>query len=204
EFLAASSPWLHDYALFAALTRAHAGAPFWNWPPPLRDRAPEALAQAAHELAPEVARIEREQYAFHVQWNQLRAHARSRAVRGVGAHWAVPGGAPDARGGAWLRTPGERLLRGLLAEFSDLPLVAEDLGVITEDVLALKNGFGLPGMRVLQFAFDGDPANAHLPYLHEPDCVAYSGTHDNDTTLGWYSSLDRDTAQRVDYFLRVT
>src|ERR1700730_12484372 len=81
EFLAASGPWLHDYALFEALTRAHGGAPFWSWPPPLRDRAPEALAQAAHELAPEVARIEREQYAFHVQWNQLRAHARSRGVR---------------------------------------------------------------------------------------------------------------------------
>ena len=70
-------------------------------------------------------------------------------------------------------------------------------------MLALKSGFGLPGMRVLQFAFDGDPANAHLSYLHEHDCVAYTGTHDNDTTLGWYASLDRDTAQRVDYFLRV-
>ena len=291
EFLAASSSWLHDYVLFEALTRTHGGAPFWSWPPPLRDRAAEALAQAAHELAPEIARIEREQYAFYVQWNQLRAHARSRGVRLFGdlpfyvgpssvetwahrelfqltptgepaavggvppdyfsdkgqlwgnpvydwqalrrtdfgwwlgrvraqlarmdllridhfralaAHWAVPAGAADARGGAWLSTPGELLLRRLLDEFSDLPLVAEDLGVITEDVLALKNGFGLPGMRVLQFAFDGDPANAHLPYLHERDCVAYTGTHDNDTTLGWYSSLDRDTAQRVDFFLRVT
>src|SRR5256885_8638370 len=81
EFLAASGPWLHDYALFDALTRAHGGAPFWQWPPPLRDRSPEALAQAANELAPEIARIEREQYAFHLQWNQLRAHARTRAVR---------------------------------------------------------------------------------------------------------------------------
>jgi 4-alpha-glucanotransferase len=124
--------------------------------------------------------------------------------RALAAHWAVPAGAADARGGAWLSTPGELLLRRLLDEFSDLPLVAEDLGVITEDVLALKNGFGLPGMRVLQFAFDGDPTNAHLPYLYERDCVAYTGTHDNDTTLGWYQSLDRDTAQRVDYFLRVT
>ena len=291
DFLAVSGPWLHDYALFEALTRAHGGAPFWSWPPPLRDRAAEALAQAAHELAPEIARIEREQYAFYVQWNQLRAHARSRGVRLFGdlpfyvgpssvetwahrelfqltptgepaavggvppdyfsdkgqlwgnpvydwqalrrtdfgwwlgrvraqlarmdllridhfralaAYWAVPAGAADARGGAWLSTPGELLLRRLLDEFSDLPLVAEDLGVITEDVLALKNGFGLPGMRVLQFAFDGDPVNAHVPYLHERDCVAYTGTHDNDTTLGWYSSLDRDTAQRVDFFLRVT
>src|SRR5207253_9296921 len=59
EFLAASGPWLHDYALFEALTRAHGGAPFWQWPPPLRDRSPEALAQAAHELAPDIARIDR-------------------------------------------------------------------------------------------------------------------------------------------------
>src|ERR1700716_2452651 len=81
EFLAASGPWLHDYALFEALTRAHGGAPFWSWPPPLRDRSPEALAQAAQELAPDIARIEREQYAFYVQLHQLRAQTRTRAVR---------------------------------------------------------------------------------------------------------------------------
>jgi 4-alpha-glucanotransferase len=288
EFLAAAGPWLHDYALFEALTRAHHGAPFWSWPAPLRDRAPEALARAGRELAADVARIEREQYAFHLQWNALRAHALSRGVRLFGdlpfyvgpssvetwahrdlfqltatgepaavggvppdyfsdkgqlwgnpvydwqalrrtdfswwlarvraqlarldllrldhfralaAHWAIPAGAPDARSGAWLSTPGEQLLRRLLDEFSDLPLVAEDLGVITEDVLALKNGFALPGMRVLQFAFDGDPGNAHVPYLHERDCVVYTGTHDNDTTLGWYQSLDRDTAERVNFYL---
>ncbi len=291
EFLAASSAWLPDYALFEALTRAHGGAPFWSWPPPLRDREPQALARAGRELAGEVARIEREQYAFHVQWSRLRAHALSRGVRLFGdlpfyvgpssvetwahrelfqltltgepaavggvppdyfspvgqlwgnpvydwqalkrsdfawwlarvraqlarmdllridhfralaAYWTVPAGAPDARGGAWHPTPGELLLRRLLEEFSDLPLVAEDLGVITEDVLALKNGFGIPGMRVLQFAFDGGPDNPHLPYLLERDCVVYTGTHDNDTTLGWYRSLDRDAAQRVDYFLRAT
>src|ERR1700731_2912750 len=78
EFLAASGPWLHDYALFYGLRRAHGGAAFWSWPAPLRARSPEALAQAAQALAPELARIEREQYAFHVQWNRLRAHARPR------------------------------------------------------------------------------------------------------------------------------
>src|SRR5437879_4644808 len=124
--------------------------------------------------------------------------------RALAAYWAVPAGARDARGGAWQHTPGEELLRRILDEFSDLPLVAEDLGLITEDVRALTNGFGLPGMRVLQFAFDGEPDNPHLPYLYDRDCVAYSGTHDNDTTLGWYRSLDRDTAQRGDYFLPAT
>jgi 4-alpha-glucanotransferase len=85
-----------------------------------------------------------------------------------------------------------------------MPLVAEDLGVITEDVLQLKNGFGLPGMRVLQFGFDGAPDNVHVPYRHVRECVVYTGTHDNDTTLGWYTSLDADTRQRVDFYLRVT
>src|SRR4029077_12754444 len=124
--------------------------------------------------------------------------------RALAAYWAVPAGAADARGGAWLSTPGEHLLHRLRGEFPDLPLVAEDLGVITEDVLALKNGFGLPGMRVLQFGFDGEPGNVHVPHRHVRECVAYTGTHDNDTTLGWYLGLDRDTRQWVDFYLRVT
>jgi len=71
-------------------------------------------------------------------------------------------------------------------------------------VLALKKGFGLPGMRVLQFGFDGAPDNVHVPYRHVRECVVYTGTHDNDTTLGWYDSLDPDTRRRVDFYLRVT
>jgi 4-alpha-glucanotransferase len=124
--------------------------------------------------------------------------------RALAAYWAVPAEAADARAGAWLSTPGEHLLRRLREEFADLPLVAEDLGVITEDVLALKNGFGLPGMRVLQFGFDGDPGNVHVPHRHVRECVVYTGTHDNDTTLGWYSRLDPGARERVDFYLRVT
>ncbi len=122
--------------------------------------------------------------------------------RALAAHWTVPAGAADARGGAWLETPGEHLLHRLREAFPDLPLVAEDLGVITEDVLALKNGFGLPGMRVLQFGFDGLPDNVHVPHRHVRDCVVYTGTHDNDTTLGWYAALDAGTRERVDFYLR--
>jgi 4-alpha-glucanotransferase len=291
EFLAASSAWLSDYALFEALSSAHGGAPFWHWPVPLRDRDAGALTRARRELAGAVSRIEHEQYAFYVQWNRLREYAAARGVRIFGdlpfyvgpssaetwahrkffqlkpngepalvggvppdyfselgqlwgnpvydwqalqgsgfawwlarvraqlqrldllridhfralaAYWAVPAGAPDARGGSWLPTPGAQLLQRLHEEFGDLPLVAEDLGVITADVLALKNGFSLPGMRVLQFAFDGDMSNVHLPHLHERNCVVYTGTHDNDTTMGWYSSLDHSSAARVDFYLRIT
>ena len=288
QFLADSASWLPDYALFEALTRAHGGAPFWQWPADLRDRAPEALEAARIALAAELAALTREQYAFHVQWERLREYARGRGVRLFGdlpfyvapssaetwahralfqltptgapavvggvppdyfselgqlwgnpvydwhaqrregyrwwvarvraqlarldllrldhfralaAYWAVPAGAPDARGGAWHSAPGDELLTRLREEFSDLPLAAEDLGVITPDVLALRDGFGLPGMRVLQFAFDGDPANPHRPYLHERASVAYTGTHDNDTTRGWYSHLDAETSARVQLYL---
>jgi len=123
--------------------------------------------------------------------------------RALAAYWAIPAGAPDARSGAWLSTPGEHLLHRLREAFPDMPLVAEDLGVITEDVLQLKDGFGLSGMRVLQFGFDGAPDNLHVPYRHVRECVVYTGTHDNDTTLGWYDSLDADTRRRVDFYLRV-
>ncbi len=123
--------------------------------------------------------------------------------RALAAHWAVPAGAADARGGQWHLTPGEDLLRLLLDELGDLPILAEDLGVITDDVVALRKGFGLPGMRVLQFAFSGEGDNPHLPHMHEHDSVVYTGTHDNDTTLGWYRSLDEETRRRVDSMLGV-
>jgi 4-alpha-glucanotransferase len=124
--------------------------------------------------------------------------------RALAAHWAVPASAPNARHGEWLPTPGNELMSLLQRELGDLPIVAEDLGVITEDVEALRKQFRMPGMKVLQFAFGGTGDNPHLPHMHEPDCVVYTGTHDNDTTLGWYSSLDGEALRRVEYFLRLT
>ncbi len=123
--------------------------------------------------------------------------------RALAAHWAVPAGAPDARSGAWKRTPGWELLRALREELGELPLVAEDLGVITPDVVDLRRGFALPGMRVLQFGFDGANDNPHLPHMHEPDALVYTGTHDNDTTRGWFESLDPATARHAECYLRL-
>jgi 4-alpha-glucanotransferase len=117
--------------------------------------------------------------------------------RGLAGYWAVPASAPTAREGEWRPAPGAELLAALRDALGPLPLVAEDLGVITPDVVALRRSFGLPGMRVLQFAFDGTPDNPHLPRHYTPDTVAYTGTHDNDTTRGWYRSLDRAAARRV-------
>jgi 4-alpha-glucanotransferase len=122
--------------------------------------------------------------------------------RGLAGYWAVPAGASTAREGRWEPAPGQALFRALSAEHSELPLVAEDLGVITADVEQLRRDFGLPGMRVLQFGFDGSGDNAHLPHNYSRDVVAYTGTHDNDTTLGWYRSLSAEEAARVQFYLR--
>lgn len=105
--------------------------------------------------------------------------------RGFAGYWSVPAGATNARGGAWKKSPGEKLFKALGKEFPDLPVVAEDLGDITPDVHALRDGFELPGMKVLQFAFSG-PDNEFLPHQYSANFVVYTGTHDNDTTAGWY------------------
>ncbi len=113
--------------------------------------------------------------------------------RGFDACWTVPAGEPTAEGGAWVPAPGGRLFETLERELGRLPLIAEDLGVITPGVLALRDRFGLPGMRILQFAFDEgeagslSPGNRFLPHNHTAESVVYTGTHDNDTTKGWYA-----------------
>ncbi len=288
-FIAASAHWLDDYSLFVALGAAYGGVPWWDWPEALRDRHPDALTRARHELAAELEQVKAEQFAFAWQWERLRQHAHSRGVRLFGdlpfyvapdsaetwahreqfqldatgrpravagvppdyfsetgqlwgnplydwermshdgftlwrrrigqqlarfdllridhfralaAHWAVPADAADARAGAWHETPGRALMQAVRQDYGELPLVAEDLGIITEDVTALRKELGLPGMRVLQFAFSGESDNPHLPHMHEPDCVVYTGTHDNDTVLGWYRSLDERTRHHVDFLLR--
>ena len=116
--------------------------------------------------------------------------------RALEAYWSVPAGS-TARVGTWCLAPGDALLRAARVRFGRLPVVAEDLGVITTEVEALRDAHGLPGMRVLQFGFDGNPANPHLPHNWHPDLVAYSGTHDNDTLCGWLRSLDEGTRASV-------
>jgi len=126
--------------------------------------------------------------------------------RALEAYWSVPGGAATAEHGRWRPSPGASLLgrlqrlcqrQGRLLD-GHLPLIAEDLGVITPEVEALRDRFGLPGMKILQFAFDGDPANPYLPANFAGErWVVYTGTHDNATTLGWWRQLDGDSRGRV-------
>ncbi len=121
--------------------------------------------------------------------------------RGLEATWEIPtvgGRSPNsAVGGDWQQVPGRELLSCLRDKAGNLPLVAENLGIITPEVEQLRRDFHLPGMHVLQFAFDGEPANPHLPHNHERQGVAYSGTHDNNTTRGWADGLDDDMKRRV-------
>ena len=117
--------------------------------------------------------------------------------RGLEAVWMIPESSPTAIDGFWQKTPGDMLLSTLGNRIGDLPLVAEDLGLITPEVIALRKKYGLPGMAVLQFGFDAFDDNPHKPKNIHSDTVVYTGTHDNNTTLGWYQSLDADMQQHV-------
>jgi 4-alpha-glucanotransferase len=119
--------------------------------------------------------------------------------RGFEAYWEIPAGEPTAEVGQWVKGPNIALFDALRAQLGELPIIAEDLGVITPEVDALRLGVGLPGMRVLQFAFGGGTEDRFLPHNHERDSVVYTGTHDNDTTRGWYAAIterERDFVRR--------
>lgn len=109
--------------------------------------------------------------------------------RGFAGYWEVPFGEKTAVKGRWVAGPGEQFFEALENYFGDLPIIAEDLGVITPDVVAMRENFKLPGMRIVQFAFTGDPKEPFLPHNHEKHSVVYTGTHDNDTVLGWYKRV---------------
>src|SRR6185437_10130090 len=117
--------------------------------------------------------------------------ARIDHFRGFVSYWAVPEGHKTAKNGGWRRGPGAELFRSAEAELGALPLVAEDLGVITPSVYRLRDELGIPGMVVMQFAYDGPPSNPHRLENHREHSVVYSGTHDCDTALSWWRSQPR-------------
>ncbi len=117
--------------------------------------------------------------------------------RGFEKYWQIPAGRPTAEDGRWVDGPGDRFFRAVRDALGEVPFLAEDLGYITPEVLALRDRWGLPGMRVLQFAFgDPSPSNPNRPYNFVRNCVVYTGTHDNDTSAGWFSSLSRSAEGR--------
>jgi 4-alpha-glucanotransferase len=156
--------------------------PHYSWP-----------ALAAEDYSWWIERMRRQRQFFDL--------IRIDHFRGFEAAWEVPMSESTARCGHWQPGPGRALFEALSQSLGAQALVAEDLGYITEAVDALRRSLHLPGMRVLQFAFDGDAANPHLPHNHEPNMVVYTGTHDNDTASGWWHGVDEAMRQRVAEYL---
>ncbi len=139
--------------------------------------------------------VERFRYLF-TQFDCIRVDH----FRGFEAAWHVPAGHKTAVQGSWVPGPGRHLFDRLISVLGPLPIIAEDLGVITQEVEALRDNYKFPGMKILQFAFGSGPANAYLPHNHIKHCVVYTGTHDNDTTAGWFAGLtEREQGEVRDY-----
>ncbi len=275
---------LFRYGLFELCRSEAGGAPWWEWPEPLRERDLDALRRRAAAARDEFRALVFVQYLFDLLWFSLKRYANARGVllfgdlpfymdlnsvevwwerrlfclddrgrplavagvppdyfnadgqlwgnplydweqmraegyewwidrfagqlarfdllridhfRALDSYWEIPAGAETAREGRWRPGHGPELLTLLRRRLGDLPLVAEDLGLITEGVRKLRDDFDLPGMVVLQFAFDGSDDNPHRLRNHKPNSVCYTGTHDNDTTVGWYAGQDREARQRI-------
>jgi 4-alpha-glucanotransferase len=290
EFRASQSSWLEDFALFMALKEAHQGAPWPSWEKPLRQRQPEALAEARHQYTSAIQRQIYRQFLFYRQWLKLRDYAHNKGIliigdipifvahdsadvwvnphlffmdntgmptvvagvppdyfsptgqlwgnplyrweehaktgyswwlkrikatlalvdiiridhfRGFAGYWEVPGKAKTAEIGCWTPGPGKDFFHTIRQSLGDLPIIAEDLGVITPDVVDIRDTFGLPGMKIMQFAFDSTPEDPFLPHNYPVNCVVYTGTHDNDTAKGWYQRVsETEKATYRDYMNR--
>ena len=152
---------------FFSATGQRWGNPLYDWAAMQRDGFAWWIARTKHELArADLVRVDH--------------------FRGFAGYWEIAASCPTAIDGRWVPAPGQALFEALRDAIGELPVIAEDLGVITPDVEALRDGFDLPGMKILQFAFSGDALHAFLPHNFTPNCCVYTGTHDNDTALGWW------------------
>lgn len=210
---------LHEYAanrgirLFGDLPiyAAHDSADVWchpelfnldghGYPNEVAGVPPDAFAEHGQHWGNPVYRWNRHRQEGFRWWidrlgHQLRRFDLLRLdhFRGFEAYWAIPADADSAAQGRWRQGPGMELFSAVSRALGPLPLVAEDLGDITPPVESMRRHAGFPGMRVLQFAFDGDARNPHRPHNHRTDVVVYTGTHDNNTTLGWWQSCSDTT-----------
>ncbi len=121
--------------------------------------------------------------------------------RGFESYWEVPASEKTAINGTWVKGPGAAFFETMQRSLGDLPIIAEDLGIITDDVIKLRDDFNLPGMKVLHFAFGDTARNPYLPHNHDPNFVVYTGTHDNNTTIGWFDDIGHGERERVQCYL---
>lgn len=132
-----------------------------------------------------------------LHWLELSDIVRIDHFRGLESYWEIPADSETALNGKWVDGPKDDFFETLIQSFGEEPpIIAEDLGIITDEVRALRDKFGLPGMKILQFAFEDDDSN-YLPYNQPYNCVCYTGTHDNDTTTGWYASASEKARDKV-------
>ena len=136
--------------------------------------------------------LEKDNYSWWInrfrQMFDLYDAIRVDHFRGFDEYWEISADEKTAINGKWVKGPGKKLFKTIKKELGELPIIAEDLGVMTSTVEDLRDSFNFPGMKILQFAFDSDSTNAFLPHNYSQNCVVYTGTHDNDTSLGWYKT----------------
>lgn len=154
------------------------GNPLYNWPAMQADGFAWWQSRLAHQLScVDVLRLDH--------------------FRGFEAYWEIAAHEPNAITGEWRAGPGQALFDAMISALGPLPLIAEDLGLITQEVNDLRLACGFPGMRILQFAFGDTPGNPYLPHNYVPHTIAYTGTHDNNTSVGWWNSLSAHERERV-------
>ena len=169
---------------FFSSTGQRWGNPLYDWPAMQRDGYKWWVARVRRQLA-------------------LADLVRIDHFRGFVDYWEIPASEPTAIHGRWQRGPGDELFEVLKHELGELPIIAEDLGIITPEVRGLRERTGFPGMRVLEFAFSGDDSNSFLPHNHEANTVVYTGTHDNDTAHGWWASAGVHERGFAGHYLQV-
>ena len=123
--------------------------------------------------------------------------------RGFEAYWAVPSDEETAINGEWIKCPGKKMFEEIEKKLGKTAIIAEDLGIITPEVDDLRDSFNFPGMKILQFAFNPNEDNPYLPHNHIKNCVIYTGTHDNNTTLGWYQNLSIEEKNFIKNYLKL-
>jgi 4-alpha-glucanotransferase len=287
-FCQTKAHWLEDYALFMALLDSQPGDMWTEWPIELRDRHPDALAQARLELAEQIGDQKFLQFEFFRQWKALKDYANTNDIQVFGdipiyvsqnsadvwanptlfqldknkepicvagvppdyfaetgqrwgnplydwdalektdfawwiarfrecldlvdlmrldhfrafdTYWSVPAEEETAENGTWIEGPKDKFFIAVRDALGSLPIIAEDLGDIGPSVLELRHRFGFPGMKILHFAFGSDANNPFLPFHIAPNSVVYTGTHDNDTTVGWHDSASDYERDRLHQYL---
>ena len=205
DFCLENKKWLSDYAVFMACKDAHEGKSWQEWDDEMTTPTAKVRLAFETEYKEQIKYYKFIQFLFFREWMKLKKYANEADIEIIGdipffeAYWSVPADEETAVNGKWKKGPGKKLFEAIQKELGeDLPIWAEDLGVITPEVEELRDEFAFPGMKILQFAFEGlDESDYHPHNLTTTNCICYTGTHDNDTTTGWYQNLPEPQKDKI-------